>query len=50
MKVKRLISFSPSALEWLKGQAEHLDISVSEYVRRMVDEKRKNERKSKARR
>lgn len=38
VKVKRLISFSPSALEVLKVKAQKLDISVSELLRRIVDE------------
>jgi hypothetical protein len=41
MKTKRLISFSTAAFEWLKSEAERLDLSVSELVRRFVDEKRK---------
>jgi predicted CopG family antitoxin len=41
MKTKRLISFSTHAYEWLKGEAERFDVSVSEFVRRLIDEKRK---------
>jgi predicted CopG family antitoxin len=41
MKTKRLISFSEAAYEWLKAEAERFDLSVSEFVRRLVDEKRK---------
>lgn len=37
-KAKRLISFSPSALGVLKSRAAKLDISVSELLRRIVDE------------
>lgn len=37
---KVLICFSKPALEWLKSEAERLGISVSEVLRRVVDEKR----------
>lgn len=40
LKVKRLISFSPSGLKWLKAHAGKLDVSVSEIVRRLVDAER----------
>ena len=43
MKEKRLISFAPGALRWLKSQAVHLDISVSEFLRRLVDAERQRQ-------
>jgi hypothetical protein len=48
MKQKRLISFSSSALAWLKDEAERSETSVSEIVRRIVEAERKRvERKKK---
>ena len=41
MKVKRLISFTSAAFAWLKAEAERLETSVSEIVRRAVDAERK---------
>lgn len=41
MKEKRLISFTSSALAWLKTEAVRLETSVSELVRRIVDAERK---------
>lgn len=35
---KRLISFSKPAFEWLRDESRRLGISVSELVRRAVDE------------
>jgi hypothetical protein len=48
VKEKRLISFAPTALKWLRQRATKLDISVSEIVRRLVD--KEIERTSKIRR
>ena len=41
MKEKRLISFTSAALAWLKVEAAHLETSVSEIVRRIMDAERK---------
>lgn len=43
VKDKRLISFGQGQLPWLKTKAERYGISVSEYVRRLIDEKREAE-------
>ena len=37
VKEKRLISFAPSTLKFLKREAKKLEISVSELLRRIVD-------------
>lgn len=39
--VKLLISFSEPGAAWLRKEAARLGISMSELVRRLVDEKRK---------
>lgn len=38
--IKRFISFTAPAFEWLVGEAKALGISVSELVRRAVDDYR----------
>ena len=35
-----LMSFSKPALDWLRKEAKRLGIPVTEFVRRIVDEKR----------
>ena len=39
--VKRMYHLSKVAYEWLAEESAKLDISASEFLRRIVDEKRK---------
>jgi hypothetical protein len=42
--IPRLILFSKPATDWLKEASAALGVSTSEFVRRIVDEKRKRAR------
>ena len=40
--IQRGIVFTKSQMKWLEGRAKEYSVSVSEVVRRIVDEKREN--------
>lgn len=43
MSVKRSLIFTEPQIKWLREQAKKLGLSVGEFVRRIVDEKRQSD-------
>lgn len=40
MKVKKSIDFTEGQMAWLTKQAKRLEITIAEYIRRMIDKER----------
>lgn len=43
-KFQRSVNFTPVQLKWLETRAKELGITVSDVIRRMIDEKREEEK------